>query len=116
MGREKKQMKQQKDEANSYKRMETELMDLKSEYYRFQLYHIITDVRAAKQDIEGADDEINQINDTLKDLEDEIKLKQADLSKSLRKKTNITKNVKKLRESLNKKKLKADGLDKELKS
>merc|ERR1712115_196676 len=86
MGREKKQMKQQKDEANSYKRMETELMDLKSEYYRFQLYHIITDVRAAKQDIEGADDEINEINDTLKDLEDEIKLKQADLSKSLRKK------------------------------
>eukprot|EP00487_Bulimina_marginata_P000134 TRINITY_DN10269_c0_g1_i1.p1 TRINITY_DN10269_c0_g1~~TRINITY_DN10269_c0_g1_i1.p1 ORF type:complete len:122 (+),score=25.05 TRINITY_DN10269_c0_g1_i1:464-829(+) len=109
-------MKQQKDEAKSFQTMQNELVQLKSTYYRFQLYHIITDVRAAKKDIETAEDEIKDGNEDLGDLEDKIKLKQADLGKYLKKKTNTNKNLKKLRASLNKKKLKADGMRKELKS
>ena len=67
-------------------------------------------------EMEAADQNIENARDGLKDLEDEIKLKQADLSKSLKKKTKITKNLKKLRQSLNRKKLKAEGLRKELES
>jgi len=116
VAKEKKQMKQQKDEANSFKAMGQKLSDLKSEYYRFQLYHIINDVRSAREDLEKSEIEIKAGNDALKDLEDEIKLKQAALSKTLREKTKINKQLKKCMKSLDAKKLKGDKMRKQLKS
>eukprot|EP01084_Bolivina_argentea_P186866 322003_1 len=114
LAREKKQMKQQKDEANSYKTMQSDLVTLKSEYYRFQLYHIVNDVAAAKDDITAVDGAMDAINLSLEECEDEIKLKQADLGKTLRRKTTIGKSMKKLRKSTNAMKLKSDELEKEV--
>merc|ERR1712048_1192966 len=108
------QMKQQKDEANEFKKCEEDLEKIKCEYYKYQLYHIKKDTLLARQSIEDADNKIDEENENLKELEQEIKLKQADLTKTLRKKTQITKNCRKLMQSLNKKKLKANATEKEL--
>ena len=55
--REKKQMKQQKEEAAEFEEKQGELQRLKSEYYRFQLFHILNDVKTAQESIEGLDEE-----------------------------------------------------------
>merc|ERR1712129_180285 len=113
---EKKQMKQQKDEASKFRQMEENLAKMKSESYRFRLFHIETEVKNAVAGIQTADDDLATHSASLNDLEQEIKLKQADLAKTLRQKSNITKNARKLLTSLNKKKLKANAMEKKVKS
>merc|ERR1712048_455081 len=90
VAKEKKQMKQQKDEASQFRELEENLERMKSESYRFQLYHIQKEVKAAVDGIQSAEEDLAANNENLKELEQEIKLKQADLTKTLRKKTQIT--------------------------
>jgi len=116
LAKEKKQMRQQKDEANVYKETQRDLHTLKSKYYRFQLYHMLNDVSSAQRNIQLREEEMQQTHNALKDLEDDVKLKQADLSKSLRQKTSICKHLKARKTALSKKKLKAVRLEKQRES
>ena len=74
--RERKQMKSQKDEAIEYSKKQEELVELKSKYFRWQLYHIKREMEEARIGIKELDDEIENLNDEQEDKSAELGLNQ----------------------------------------
>ncbi|KAK9820343.1 hypothetical protein WJX72_009251 [[Myrmecia] bisecta] len=69
---EKKQKKEQKDEAEKHVKMQQELEELRATHYLWQIYHIERDIRKAQEQVKSHEDELRSAARTLQVTEKQI--------------------------------------------